>query len=628
MDSDYDSFNRPEVHQRGRKEGYSERIENITTRLGERREAPYFSLFEKTLRAFSPGERLALYTLTIGLALSAFALLALANKASSVISPARGGSLTEGVVGPARFINPLLSISGPDKDLTALIYSGLMRATPEGALIPDLADRYEISEDGTTYTFTLRNNLVFHDGNPLTSEDVLFTIQRAQNQDFKSARRADWEGVSVSAPDARTITFTLPHAYAPFLENATIGILPKHLWENVLAEEFPFDPLNMHPVGSGPYRVEHFDTSATGAAKRYELSSFPKFALGEAYIKELVFLFYPNEETLIDAFNTGHADNFANISPSEIETLTRRNAHIVRVPLPRTFGIFFNQNKNPVLADAAVRAALDASIDKKQIVDEVLKGYGAVLEGPIPPGILGAVNPAIPTPFQNEVQESSAPSENMEEARAILSRGGWMFLPAATSTAQAGDEGAGVWKKKDTILEFTLATADEPELSETAQKVAAAWKALGINVNVHVYPLSELNALVLRPRNYEAVLFGEVVGRTLDLFAFWHSSQRNDPGLNLALYTNSKVDDLLARARAITDREEREELYEQFSENVEKDRPAVFLYAPDFIYFVPEALRGVELGALTQPSERFLNVYQWYTDTERVWNIFTNETKN
>src|SRR3989344_734327 len=518
MISDYDS--------------YGEHKEDLQTKMTKNRSVRYFSLFETTLGTFSSGERLALYVLSAVLSVSALTLLAQANGAVSVTTPSHGGSLTEGVVGPARFINPLLAISGPDKDLTTLVYSGLMRATPEGDLIPDLARSYEISEDGTTYTFTLRDGLAFHDGVPLTSDDVFFTIQHAQNPEVKSAKRADWEGVVVSTPDARTIIFTLPHAYAPFLENTTLGILPKHLWENVSAEEFPFDPLNTHPIGSGPYWVKDFETNATGAATQYELASFSKFALGEPYIKKITFLFYPNEEALIAAFNAGHVDSLAGISPTEVEKLTRSNAYIARMPLPRTFGVFFNQSKNAVLTDISARAALDAAVDKEHIIKEVLKGYGVPLEGPIPPSILSGAQAAMPGPIQKETTENVPANENTnehaEEAKAILSRNGWTF-----------DEAASVWKKKNVTLELTLATADEPALSESAQMVAEAWQATGIKVETQVYPLSEFNSIVLRPRNYDAVLFGEVVGRTLDLFAFWHSSQRNDPGLNLALYTNT-----------------------------------------------------------------------------------------
>jgi len=571
------------------------------------------AVLEDQFRTFSPGERLILYIFSALLAISSFALVVEANSLVSVTVPSRGGTLTEGVVGPARFINPLISLSQPDEDIAALVYSGLMRARPDGTLVPDLAEKYEISEDGLNYTFTLREGLTFHDGAPITSADILFTIQKAKDPDIKSTKRADWEGVTVAAPDPKTVVFTLPRAYAPFLENTTLGILPRHLWEGVSAGDFHFTPLNTHPVGSGPYRVSELDTSNTGAPIRYELQSFNDFALGEPNIRRINFFFYPNEEALINAYNAGHIDSFAAVSPERVADLRTEDTSLVRVALPRTFGVFFNQGKNAALADPAVRNALASAVDKQSIVESVLHGYGRPLSGPIPPGVLGVFAPATPTPLVDMAPATST-GANFEEARNILVSGGWKF-----------DEAEHVWKKGTTRLEFTLASADAPELAATAEQLASVWRSFGVVVNVHVYSLSELNQTVIRPRNYEAVLFGEVVGRTLDLFAFWHSSQRNDPGLNLSLYTNAQVDALLASARTQTDANQRKQLYDQFTAIIDRDKPAIFLYAPEFLYVVPEGIGGVQLGALTTPSERFLNVQEWYTDTERVWTIFANK---
>jgi len=276
--------------------------------------------------------------------------------------------------------------------------------------------------------------------------------------------------------------------------------------------------------------------------------------------------------------------------------------------------IVFKHGKTPgehrLLRDLLSRFEAESGI---RVVDEILKGYGTVLDGPIPPGVLGEVFPATPQPLGDLVGGNTTDSQHALQARTLLSEGGWTF-----------SEEERVWKKKDVVLTFTLATADEPELSATAEVLAREWRAAGISVDVHLYPLSELNTVVLRPRNYEAILFGEVVGRSLDLFAFWHSSQRNDPGLNLSLYTNAKADRLLAEGRATINTHEREKLYEQFVELVAEDRPAVFLYAPEFIYLVSKSLKGVELGALTTPAERYLNVHEWHINTERVWDIFVN----
>ena len=620
MDFDYDS--------------YSEKNKNLKETLAKERSMWRVSLLEDLLRMFSPGERLILYVFTILLGVSTLALLAGLNSAVSITVPSAGGELIEGEVGPARFINPILTLSQSDEDIAELVYSGLTRALPDsasqngiGALIPDLAESYNISEDGTTYTFTLRDDATFHDGTPVTADDVLFTVASAQNPDIKSPRRADWEGVQASSPDPHTVVFRLARAYAPFIENTTLGILPKHIWQNVSAEEFPFNPANTRPVGSGPYRVSDVSADGTGSITRYELVPFEKFTLGKSYLKRITFIFYPNQEAMLKAFDDRKIDSVAGVTPADLASLKRSDFNFVHVALPRIFGVFFNQNRAPVLADASVRAALEAAVDKQQIVDAVLGGYGAVLDSPIPPGVIGTTAPATPVPYTKDsadVRATSTPTEVADAARAILSRGGWKFLPAATSTTQAGDKNAGTWSKNKVELSFALATADEPELVATANQLAAAWRAVGVKVTVQIYPVSELNANVIRPRSYDAILFGEVVGRTADLFAFWHSSQRNDPGLNLALYTNSRVDSLLTSARATTDLEEREDLYTQFASAIVKDDPALFLYAPEFIYLVPRSMQGIALGALTTPSERFLNVYQWYTDTEEVWSIFAN----
>ncbi|MDP2648586.1 MAG: peptide ABC transporter substrate-binding protein [bacterium] len=597
-----------------------ERAHKVKKALTKERRVLRAHVIESLLERFSAGERLILYGLSIILALSTLAIISQVNGLVSVTTPVSGGTIVEGEVGPARFLNPLLTLSGPDEDITQLVYSGLMRARPDGSYVPDLASSYEISSDGTTYTFHIRPEATFHDGTALTAADVLFTISLAQNPDIHSPRQADWVGVQISSPDEYTVQFKLPHPYAPFMENSTMGILPKHLWSNVSAEEFPFSPLNTRPVGSGPYRVSNFSTDSTGSATRYDLEPFSDFTLGKPYLKRISFVFYANEADLIKAFNDGRIDAVAGISPEDLALIKRTDVNIAAVALPRTFGVFFNQNHAPVLADASVRAALAAAIDKNEIVRDVLKEFGTALEGPVPPGVLDGMAPVTPSEFSEAKAQGSIPDEGapgkdeLSEARTILEKGGWKY-----------DEDTNSWSKSNQTLSFTLATADEPTLKATADKLAERWKALGVQVSVQVYALSEFNTNILRPRTYDAILFGEVVGRSLDLFAFWHSSQRNDPGLNLAMYTNSHADSLLSEARAETTASARNKLYAEFSSLIKKDNPAIFLYAPKFIYLVPRSLHGVELGVFTSPSERFLNAHQWYTDTARVWNIFSNQ---
>lgn len=586
-------------------------------KLRSERRIPYFGAFERLLPRFSPAERLVLYGLSVVLAASALLLVIEASHDFSIVTPASGGTLTEGEIGPARFINPVLAVSQADDDLTQLVYSGLLRANADGTYSPDLAESYTISTDGTVYTFKLRSGAKFSDGTPVTSADVVFTVHLAQNPDIKSPQEADWEGVQVSAPDSGTVVFTLPHAYAPFLENATLGILPQHLWQNVSPEEFPFSPLNTDPIGSGPYKVASFKNDSTGSPTRYELVPDPNFTLGTPLLGNITFLFYPDDASMVNALNNGQIDAISGVSPSDLPQIKAVGDVLLQVPLPRVFGVFLNESHNTVLADPSVRSALTEAVNTELIINDVLGGYGSALDGPIPPGVSGSAPETTVSmpPFGIMASTSPVAAANIQAAQATLQHGDWSF----SSSTNAWTKGSG---KNLQTLSLTLSTADEPELVQTADDVAADWQAAGVEVTVQVYPLSDFDNTILEPRDYDAILFGEVVGRTDDLYAFWDSTQRNDPGLNLSMYTNSSADALLSQARGTADTQARNALYQQFAAQLAKDQPAVFLYAPDFLYLVPKDLEGVQLGALTDPSERFLNVYQWYDQTTRIWDVF------
>jgi len=581
---------------------------DLWSKLNMRRHSSFLNRVSAILPSFTPSERLLLYLLSTILAVSTLLILIDLHKETTVDIPQNGGSLVEGLVGTPRFINPILAISDTDRDLTTLVYSGLMRATPEGDIVPDLAKEYSISENGLTYTFILRDDITFHDGEPVTSADVAFTVHLAQTPDIKSPKRADWEGVQVLEVDEKTIQFNLVRPYAPFIENTTIGILPMHLWKNVSSDEFPFFSLNTRPIGSGPYRFDNMQSDATGSARRYTLKAFRNFSFGRPYINSIQFSFYTNGDALISAFENGSVESAPGISPASLADIDLRNYNVLETTLPRTFAVFLNQNKTGVFSDIAVRNALDVALDKKSIIDDVLGGFGVPLNGPIPPGIL------VTSDRDGNIEKGPVitKSERLVLAENLLYDAGW-----------ERNEETGVWEDSDgTPLSFSIKTASTPELALTAEKVVETWDELGAEVTLEIFATNDLNTSVIRPREYQALLFGEIVGRTLDLFAFWHSSQRSDPGLNLALYTNSNADKLLSEARVETDRELRENKYAEFGEIVVDDIPAIFLYAPEFIYVVPNSIKGIQLGALTTPAERLLNVYEWHEETESIWSIF------
>jgi len=178
-------------------------------------------------------------------------------------------------------------------------------------------------------------------------------------------------------------------------------------------------------------------------------------------------------------------------------------------------------------------------------------------------------------------------------------------------------------KKVTTKLEFAISTGNAPELAKTAELVKQDLSEVGIKVDIKTFEIGNLNQSVIRPRKYDALLFGQIINHESDLFAFWHSSQRKDPGLNVAMYTNAKVDKILEDAFATIDEQSRIKKYAQFEDEIKKDMPAVFLYSPNFIYVVSKNLKGVNIENIISTGDRFLNAYSWYIQTENIWRIFT-----
>jgi peptide/nickel transport system substrate-binding protein len=563
---------------------------------------PLLKKAQHTLDSFTASGRALFLFFAALCAVSTIGLVYLLNASLLIAAPARGGSLTEGLLGSPRFVNPVLALSDADRDLTALAYSGLLRATPDGGYAPDLASSYTVSDDGRVYSFTMREGMTFHDGKPVTADDVVYTVQKIQDPALKSPLRANWDGVIAEAVDARTVRFTLKSAYAPFIKNLTLGILPKALWGGVSDDEFSFSELNSTPVGSGPYRVEKITRTASGIPSSYQLKPFDRYALGRPYLS-LTLRFYQNEDSLVQALKDGEVDAASGISPEKLAAL--KNANIATTPLNRVFGVFFNQNQSEILRQKAVREALNAAIDREDLVEKVLGGYGTPLAGPVPPSVLPHA-------------EGSTTQAGLEAAREILAKDGWVMGDAGVLTKTTGSGPAAVTE----TLTFNLATANVPELQAAARYLHDAWAQIGVQANVKAFETGDLAQNVIRPRHYDALLFGEVIGRELDLFAFWHSSQRNDPGLNVAGYANADADRVLEQLRQTGEPQQREALYKRFTDELAADVPAVFLYAPDFVYSIPKDIQGLDLGLVEAPSDRFLSVTQWHREVDYVWPVF------
>ena len=420
------------------------------------------------LSAFSKRERAVFLVFALVLVISTLFIIQGINKHFMVNVPMHGGSVSEGIIGTPRFINPVLAFSDVDQDLVTLIYSGLMRRGVNGELIPDLAEKYEVSKDGLQYTFTLKDNIFFQDSTPVTADDIVFTINNVKDPLIKSPHRNNWEGITVAKVDEKTIQFTLRERYASFLENTTLGIMPERLWSNSPLE---LSSVNTNPIGSGPYMIEKIEKEPSGIITKYTLTQFKKFALGRPYIKNITLYFYSNEENLIEALRDGEVKQISSITPTHAAALVEEGYKIESALLPRVFGIFFNQNVNQLFVDKTVVQAINQAIDKERIVREVLGGYGVVIDSPIPPGIIKNSTPPLSRPAHIDM---------VKNVEASLAKAGWKKNAEGFLEKSVTDKN----KTTTTPLAFSISTSNAPELVKTALLIKEDLGAIGIKVDI------------------------------------------------------------------------------------------------------------------------------------------------
>jgi peptide/nickel transport system substrate-binding protein len=559
------------------------------------------------------------------------------NRFSSEI-PTSGGTLIEAATDYSRFINPILARSETDRDIAALVYSGLLKPDKD-RLENDLARSVTKSDNGMTYTVVLKDNLKFHDNHPLTADDVIFTIQRIKDPLIKSPLIGNWTGISVNKIDDKTIEFNLPQAYEPFEQNLTVGILPAHLWASSSADSFDINPLNRKPIGSGPYKIESTRELEPGVISQYKLAAFDGYALKKPYITNYVFDMYKDEDSAIQAAISGKADIISGISIDKLRSNEKKllKGRVLYTPLlPRTYSLFFNQSNSPVLLNAEVRTALNQAIDKEDLIEQVRGGYGTVAESPLPgesihsDSIASSSTTSTLTTAANSgtttivaISTSTTTAEidsNVAIAQKTLMAKGW----------KKGDDG--IFQKQITLnkkttterLSLKISTSNSPELRAIAQYVANAWKNIGAEVSVEIYESSDLSEKIVIPRKYDVLLFGQVVGRDWDLYPFWHSSQQKDLGLNLAMYANKKVDTALETLRSTSIDTVRATAVNSILKEINKDIPAVFLYSPQYLLVMPNSVQGVDMSSIENSSERFYQVNKWYMKSRRVLNALSS----
>jgi len=554
-----------------------------------------FSRAFAALRAFSFREKIVVGTLLI-VAIGAIGFWGVSIwRHMTVEIPAYGGMHIEGTVGNPLYINPALAkANGPDYDLSRLVYSGLLEYAPDGKLRGDIAREWEVSEDGKTYTVFLRENVLFHDGEPMNADDVVFTVDILKNLAYKSPLREPWLNVEASrGADDYTVVFTLDIPRADFPDLLTVGILPKHLWEGVSPENFALHRRNLEPVGTGPYRYETSQKDADGKVLIFELAAFEEYYAKRPYIDAFVFKFYPDRDSLLSAYRNKEVRSLSGIDAWEWENLGeyRKKLTLHSMRIPHYYVAYFNQNKSKPLADERVREALSVACDHEKLLSEILSGRGLAMRVPF---------------LSMAGSEDMSEEMRIEEAKRILDEVGWM----------PGEDGV---REKDGVrLEFDLLSADWREFTMSADMLSAVWEQVGARANVKVVPSYDLWNNYVKPREYEALVFAHTTTLIPDLYPYWHSSRTKDPGLNLAVYKNDDLDALVEKLRTARDENEREDIKRQIAEIFSDEHPSLYLFSPEYLYPVDRRVRGITVEEVSENPDRFFGVEEWYMKTKRV----------
>jgi len=539
----------------------------------------------------------------IGIALIVTALSLLAFdfvRSNRIIVPAVGGEYTEGLVGSPQLINPLYALtSDVDTDLSKLVYSGLMRYDSSTGLEQDLASWYEISSDGLEYTFTLREDAMWHDGHPVLADDVIFTYSAIQNSEYRSPLRVSFAGVNMEQVDKRTVRFVLDEPFGPFLSLLTVGILPSHLWGNVSPQNAPLSDLNIKPIGSGPYQFEKLVKDSNGNIRSYSLVTNTKFYLGTPSIETLTFKFYTDSSSAVEALKNRNIEGIAYASLEDIVAIDAIPDVSLELPsLPQYTAVFFNEESSEILKSDTVREALALGTNKDAIVQDVLQGFGTAVHSFILPGMEGY------TPTLGDSLHDT------EAAKNLLEQDEWIL-----------EEGAAVRTKEEIPLVIELTTLDSTDLVATAKALQSQWKDLGIAVNIVVVNQADFQNIVLVNREYEMILSGELYGIDEDPYPFWHSSQTDYPGLNLSQYADRTADEYIETARSTTNTTVRAEAFTELQKLVLDDRPAIFLYQPNYLYPTSEKIENRDIQSIIIPADRFSRIFEWYTKTKSVFGL-------
>jgi len=544
--------------------------------------------------------------LIVILALVAIAVILLTQQPTVVqtvapVEPTTGGIYTEALVGTFGRLNPLLDYyNSVDRDVNRLIFSGLIRFNDRGMPEGDLAESWGISQDGKVYNFSIRPNAKWHDGEPVTSDDILLTVDylRSEALPVPIDLRELWEQVEVNLLDEKTIQFRLPEPFAPFLDYLTFGLLPNHLLESVAPEDLIDHPFNLNPDGTGPYQFERLLTE-DGMIQGVALTPYSEYYLDRPFIDQIVFQYYPDESAALAAYREGEVLGISHVSQAQLsEVLEEPDLNLYTGRMPRLTLVFLNldEPRLPFFQDATIRRGLLMGINRQRLIDTVLSGQGIIADGPVFPGNWA---------YYSAIEQIRYDPDTAE--RKLIEAG--YGLPVDDGNVRVKDE---------IELSFEMVYPDDPDHAEIFEFIRSEWAKIGVEVIPNPVPYDELIINYLEPRTYQSALIDIDLIRSPDPdpYPFWDQAQITG-GQNYAQWNDRQASEYLELARITVDIEERAKAYRNFQVRFTQEMPALPLFYPVYSYAVDSQVQGVRIGPLFDTSDRFSTISSWFLVVSR-----------
>ena len=539
--------------------------------------------------------------LIIVLALAVIAVVLWGQQAEPVLveapEPTGGGVYAEGIVGSLMRLNPLLAVfNPPDQSPTKLLFNGLIHFDSTGLPQPDLSNSWGISRNGEVYNFSLRQDATWHDGQPVTSEDVIFTVSLLQDPEFPVPDdiRQFWGEIEVEALDEITLQFRLPEAFAPFLDYLDFGILPAHLLANMSAAEIVDAPFNLQPVGTGPFRFEQLiisDNQITGVVLRRNKEFYGK----GAFLDQVEFKYYQDSLMVWEAYTTGEIQGIDQITLEILpDALNDPGLNLYTSRLPQMALIFVNMDNPevPFFQELELRRALLHGINRQYLVDQINEGQAIIADGPIFPKTWA---------FYEDISRYEF---DPELAVKLLRENGFTY-PGEGGTVRVSEDGE--------KLDFELIYPDDEHHTLIANAIQENWIALGFDVKLSALPYDELINDRLADRDYQAALVDLNLTSMPDPdpYPFWHQTQTST-GQNYSMWNDRQASEYLEQARIILDTIERQRLYRNFQVRFFDQLPALTLYYPVYTYGISSEVKGVRIGPIFEASDRLDTITNWY----------------